>query len=247
MPLTIEHDGVSTTFPDNTLMIFVDETGNENLSDPNAPFFGIGGCFCGAGEYFSKIHTPWKKVEELFLPEQRPLHAADLNPKTMREEQFEALESFFSKETFGRFAAVVKADVIIEPEVDIIHLLVRATLNQIIEIISESREEYFQVFICIEHSQRLVKYYADYFQRYPPLAEDDTPIPVFYSTQAKSSGDDYLAGLTVSDFIAHTAGSTSRSTKGGTRRVQRRDFSVIFENKRARHIFIDKVLNRPSA
>lgn len=241
MSLVIEHDRGVSIIPADSLLVFIDETGNEKLSDPNAPFFGFGGCLCKSQNYFSLIDEPWISVQSLFSPEQRPLHAADLNPKDLSHDQMANITKFFKEYAFGRFAAVIKADAEIEAYGSIFHVLARCTLDKVIEVVQATGEEFTQVVMCFEHSQRLDALYADYFRRYPPLAEDDSPIPVFYATQEKNRREDYFAGLSVADFIAHTAGSMSRSTMGGKRPVKRRDFDAVFQHPLARHLFIDAI------
>ena len=46
-------DGSTLTCPDSSLLIFIDETGHEGLSDRNFPFFGYGGCLTYAGDAIS--------------------------------------------------------------------------------------------------------------------------------------------------------------------------------------------------
>jgi hypothetical protein len=59
----------------NSLLIFVDETGNEDLSDPKNPTFGRGGCGALFTEYKHRILNPWKggvRVTEVRLYAARP-------------------------------------------------------------------------------------------------------------------------------------------------------------------------------
>ena len=85
-----------------TLLVFMDETGEESLSDPNAPFFGVGGLIVGCRQYFESVENPWHLIkDERFGGRGYPLHASDLrNPST---EQIDSLNTFFSNDTFGRF------------------------------------------------------------------------------------------------------------------------------------------------
>ena len=46
-----------------TLLVFVDETGNEDYSDPKNPTFGRGGCAVLGKEYRNKIKKPWRKLK----------------------------------------------------------------------------------------------------------------------------------------------------------------------------------------
>ncbi|MEZ5722116.1 MAG: DUF3800 domain-containing protein [Paracoccaceae bacterium] len=73
MTLIIEHDGTRTEFPDDSLLIFVDETGHEDFADPNTPYFGLAGCVCAASDYWRDIDQPWIAVEQAFPEDMRPL------------------------------------------------------------------------------------------------------------------------------------------------------------------------------
>src|SRR6266571_1341601 len=91
---------------DSALYVFVDETGHEEMHDPTFPIFGFGGCLSFAVDYDVAIANPWKAVEQTFPSETLPLHASELNKQNMTPANFEALNSFFFKNVFGRFAAI---------------------------------------------------------------------------------------------------------------------------------------------
>lgn len=241
MTLVIEHDGTRSEFPDNALLVFVDETGHEEFGDPNAPFFGLAGCICAAGDYIKVIDTPWRAVEQSFPTNMLPLHATDLRPSQMRPEQFEALERFFVEGAFGRFATVAYRDIENELTGKLLHPLVQQTFQRIHNLIKKSDRDFSQLIIVIEHCERLDVQYADFFRRYHLSRKDGTPVPTFVCTQAKASGEDFMRGLCVADFLAHTAGSMSRTTKGGKQRASRRDFNCAFQNDWADHMFVDAI------
>lgn len=49
------------------LLVFVDETGDEGLGDPNYPIFGLGACVVLESDYGSLVRSPWNLMkEELF-------------------------------------------------------------------------------------------------------------------------------------------------------------------------------------
>ncbi len=246
MTLVIEHDGTRSEFPDDALLIFIDETGHEGFADPNAPFFGLAGCVCAAGDYGVVIEKPWQAVEQSFPIDMHPLHAADLRPTEMSEEQFAAIDGFFTDGAFGRFATVAKADIENESTHTALNLLVQQTFQRLLDLIRKSGRDFSQLVIVIEHSERLDAQYADYFRRYHLQRKDGTPVSAFVCTQAKSSGEDFLRGLCVADFLAHTAGSMSRTTQGGKRRATRRDFNSAFQHDWAVHLFLDAVRVKPN-
>ncbi|MEQ8333792.1 hypothetical protein [Nisaea sp.] len=129
MPLVIEHDGVQIEFPDDSLLICVDETGHEDFVEPNAPFFGLAGCVCGAGDYSCVVDTPWQVVEQSFPTEMLPLHASDLQPSKVGPDQFAAIDHIFINGVFGRFATVAKAGIENESTVPMPQLLEQQTFQ----------------------------------------------------------------------------------------------------------------------
>lgn len=241
MILVIEHDGTCSEFPDDALLIFIDETGHEDFADPNAPFFGLAGCVCAAGDYSVAVDKPWQAVEHSFPIEMLPLHAADLRPAEMSKEQLAAIDGFFAYGVFGRFATVAKADIKNESTLPILQVLVQQTFQRILDLIKKSGRDFSQLLIVIEHSERLDAQYAEYFRRNHLQRKDGAPVNTFVCTQAKSSGEDFMRGLCVADFLAHTAGSMSRTTQGGTLRAKRRDFNSAFQHDWSVHLFLDAI------
>jgi len=55
-----------------SLLIFIDETGDEDFSDPKNPTFGRGGCGALMPEYKRRIAKPWRRRVKPYLPENRP-------------------------------------------------------------------------------------------------------------------------------------------------------------------------------
>lgn len=215
MTLVIEHDGAQAEFLNDSLLIFVDETGHEEFADPNAPFFGLAGCVCAAGDYNAVVDTPWQAVEQSFPIEMLPLHAADLKPTQMRPDQFAAIDHFFTNGTFGRFATVAKAEIENESTDPLLQFVVKQTFQRIRDLIKKSGRDFSQLVIVIEQSERLDAQYATYFRRNHLKRKDGTPMPAFICTQAKLSGENFMRGLCVADFLAHTAGSMPERPMAG--------------------------------
>lgn len=98
----------------NCLMFLIDETGHEELADPNYPVFGVGGCAIVAAQMENVIRAPWRALKaQHFGGADVPLHAADL--KNPSKEQLEALSAFFQTQRFGRFAAIVTSATKLSP------------------------------------------------------------------------------------------------------------------------------------
>ncbi len=69
-------------YDENTLLIFIDETGNQLFSDKKFPIFGLGGCIVKVKHFNNQIAIPWNMMKEkYFNGANKDLHAADLrNP-----------------------------------------------------------------------------------------------------------------------------------------------------------------------
>lgn len=237
----IEHDATASEFPDDWLLLFVDETGTEKLSDPRVPYFGFGGCACRVANYQDAIVTPWDRIERGFGSATKPLHAADLSLAEVSAEQIATLGAFFEQGKFWRLASIAKAGFVNETGAETFHVVAVSFLRLFVDITKVAGRGVGGVVVMIEHSQRLDRLYGDYFRRYPLARSDGSEVPMFFATQRKSTGGDFMHGLRVADFIAHAAGNMSRATKGGTVQRSRKDFEAVFQNPNARHFFIDAV------
>lgn len=62
-------DGTLLNISPNSVLVFLDETGDEQLNDPAYPIFGFGGCCILARDYFDNIDKPWSnmKIEKFDL------------------------------------------------------------------------------------------------------------------------------------------------------------------------------------
>ena len=50
----ITSEGTKCNITEKTLLIFIDETGHEQLNDPYYPYWGFGGCVIPAQIYYIK-------------------------------------------------------------------------------------------------------------------------------------------------------------------------------------------------
>jgi len=81
------------------LMIFVDETGHEELSDPKYPVFGFGGCMVFAAAIDQQIREPWRQLKsEYFWFCRYSTACAALRNAT--PEQIGAIGLFFRQQRF---------------------------------------------------------------------------------------------------------------------------------------------------
>jgi hypothetical protein len=92
--------------PPRSLLIFVDETGIEDFSDPKNPTFGRGGCGALMPEYKRRIAKPWRRLKRGRLGgASKPFHATDFEQTRPTMQQITGINAFLAL-PFLRFAAM---------------------------------------------------------------------------------------------------------------------------------------------
>ena len=117
--LILEHQNGREHLSERTLVIALDDTGQEEFKDPNYQVFGLGGCAFLVKDYQRLIEKPWNYMCQRFFPIiRRPMHATDLEKPS--KEQLDAFKHFFEKFEFFRIAVTASVKTINEVENDFI-------------------------------------------------------------------------------------------------------------------------------
>jgi hypothetical protein len=214
------------------LMVFIDETGQEDLADPNYQVFGFGGCLIPATAVEEYLAGPWRALKAAhFGGSDVPLHAADLsNPTSL---QLGALANFFETQKFGRFAATVTSKSLLPAGIVPYDVLPAALRRRWAELASRVQPTPVEVALLHEASQRgdplVERYFGPTF-----FQVNGVPIKVHHGLMPKSA----LEGLEVADFIAQAAGRQAWGAATG-RGGFRKDFRAIFHANPLWSSFID--------
>ena len=100
--------GVKIPISPSCLLVWIDETGEEQFSDPKYPIFGLGGCAVLAGDYGRCLASPWRDLKaKHFGGANVHLHATELQQPGNK--QLDALGEFFRSGQFCRVATVLTA------------------------------------------------------------------------------------------------------------------------------------------
>jgi hypothetical protein len=204
------------------LLFFVDETGEETLSDPRYPVFGLGGCAVMARDYARLVAGPWRtmKLKE-FGSFETSMHAAEGN---FTATQIAAIAQVFKKGEFYRVVAICAKSSRIGSGFESLY---EATALMLLRNLAAllSRMACSGVTTVFEHSHRGDKL----AQRLFPLvraSSQDRAIPLRWGSMKKAAGE---TGLEVADFIMHAAGTQVRNAESGNKQ-KRMDFKVVFDD-----------------
>jgi len=200
-------DGTKIDLLPTTALIMMDETGEEQLLDPNYRIFGLGGCCILAGDYSANIATPWDKLRHDLGLSDRAFHTTDMKIGKKREGR---INEFFSSNRFGRFATTVSAKTNNQTDYDLVNIVYRVFQNRIIDIIRWMN--FTDIVIIHEDSKRLIPKLEQIVSAKFKFMHEGKEINVHY---CKASKDLSLAGLEIADYIIHTAGSAVRDKNAG--------------------------------
>jgi hypothetical protein len=198
--------------PVRSLLIFVDETGNEDLSDPKNPTFGRGGCGCLYPAYRDLIKKPWRKLKrERLGGAVKPFHAADFEQTKPTMRQIGGINSFIAR-PFWRFAVMLDSRTELPGGVDAHNAVSLVTSAYVSRIVAKSDVDVVAlIFEGSERSDTLVK--RDFVLAAMDLKNmRGQRVAVAGSFMRK---DTMEPGLEVADLIAHTAGRQRRHEMRG--------------------------------
>jgi hypothetical protein len=198
--------------PPNSLLIFVDETGNEDFSDPNNRTFGRGGCGALYTEYKHRIAKPWRRLKrERLGGAMKPFHATDFEQTRPTMRQITGINDFMAR-PFWRFATMCDARTELPAGIDAHKAISLVTITYFSRLVAKSDVDVVAlIFEGSERGDSLV-------QRDYELAQIDLrnrwgrPVEVEGCFMPKSSME---PGLEVADLIAHTAGRQRRHEIAG--------------------------------
>ena len=218
--LTLIHDAGALTLSPSTLLVAIDDTGNESFP-PKDRCFGSGGCACLVRDYGALIETPWWKMkEEHFGGWSKPMHAADL--RNLTEGQMQAVGTFFETNYFFRFACMAAESADHCEEISIITAVGALLMDRVLDIATVTRTT--EVTAIFEHSQRLNKSVFEALSG-RVISDGITQNPVNVHFLPKSANSAFLE---VADFVMHSAGGQLRRRLAGKYLPTRKDFQSVF-------------------
>lgn len=210
--------------PVNSFIVFIDETGVEDLSDPGNPTFGRAGCGCRYSEYDEIIRRPWRRLKrERLGGSQKPFHAVEFERSKPTRRQIGGINEFMRR-PFWRFGVMLDKTTTLPNGMDAHKAISLVTHTYFARFVEKLDVE--TVALIFEGSQRgdgLVR--RDYEKSAPSLRNIHGRTVNFEGYfMNKNSAE---PGLEVADLIAHTTSRQRRfELKGGAGHLK--DFQMTY-------------------
>ncbi len=123
--------------PLRSLLIFIDETGNEDFSDPKNPTFGRGGCGALMPEYKRRIAKPWRRLNhERLGGAAKPFHTTDFEQTRPTMHQITGINAFMAL-PFWRFATMCDSRTELPAGIDAHKAISLVTMNYFVRHVSQ--------------------------------------------------------------------------------------------------------------
>jgi hypothetical protein len=220
----------------NSLVVFVDDTGHEELKQKDHPVYGLGGCAVMAENLDTLLVQPWRNVRQNILGSpDTPLHASEF-AQIAKPEQIATIVKFFRSQPFCRLGAIMTNDTTTADGMNGIKTIANTLMNRIVDIAKWT--PFTKIYIIFESSKRANPLIERAFQGYN-FYEDDKPIPIECFFMPKS---EHHPALEVADFIVHAVGRQARHAVKGNDFLP--DFKAVFhevDEKLVSYMKVDKV------
>jgi Protein of unknown function (DUF3800) len=195
-----------------SLVVFVDETGIEDYSDPKNPTFGRGGCAALGSDYRNLIKKPWRRLKrEKMGGASKPFHATTFQQSGPTKAQITGISRFL-RQPFWRFAVMSDSRTELPPGVDGHRAVSLVTVQFVTRLVA--RYDVSSVALVFESSERGNKLVERDFDlaNMELINRAGVRIEVDGCFMEKSAAE---AGLEVADLVAHTAGRQRRHQLAG--------------------------------
>lgn len=209
--------------PPRTLLVFIDESGDEKLSDQAHPVFAFGACACLIDLYPGLISRPWRRLKRRVLGSSDVAwHARDIGREA--REMFSArLTSFFRYHSFARFGWVVTTGTSLPADVSVIRAMRWVFPQRLIDVARWLPFE--RVAVIFEENQRMRRAIETEFGDLR-VFEGDREIPLDLYWMSKRAKE---PGLEVADEVARSVGIQAR-LPSATEAIPEKVFSDVFHH-----------------
>jgi hypothetical protein len=225
--------GEHLIIPPNSLVCYVDDSGDERLADRKHPVFAFGGVAC-VSEFHTAIATRWKAMKARVFPQViGPLHAKrHLREGRLSEVRRAAVIDATTPAQLGRFGTLVTNQTAIRKE-QVVQIACLSLVKRMSQTAAGIKQLGFwkpttaaEIIVIFEASSRLA---AD-IERHLSGAHckiDGLTIPLTGCFMPKAVADPFLE---MSDFVVNTIARNVKYQQSNGRRACTPNFQALFRD-----------------
>ncbi|MBI2926050.1 MAG: DUF3800 domain-containing protein [Verrucomicrobia bacterium] len=207
------------------LLVYLDETGQEELRDLQNPIFGMGGCAVLCSTAHRLLDLPWRETKlTAFGDREFAFHAcstlSDATPQ-----QRGTIRQFFRDSLISRFAAVIRINTVLSPTLTPYQAISSVMFSLIEKVCVPYPPD--SLALIFESSQRGDKLVRRWFSSLRVADENNKQLPVHFCFMDKAQRE---PGLEVADCIVNTAGRHVRHALRTGKREAHEMFAAIFQS-----------------
>jgi len=236
--LNIEIDLV---LPPQSLVVFVDETGHEDLASGH-PMYGLGGCAVLDSRLDWDVRQPWRELRrEILGNPDAPMHASEITRQIDRE-KMALIGSFFEVVPFMRLAVALTVKTAIPDPIERLQVVAPCLVQRIVDVLNWTTDR--SVSVIFESNERNNPKIQRYFNGIT-IGEEAKNVPIELYFMPKSAKE---PGLEIADFIMHAVHGLAKTRLEGAHGYDRLDFKSVFQSvdsKLASFMLLDNVTYTP--
>lgn len=212
------------------VVVFIDESGDPTLNDPENPIFVLGACATFGGDIESVLRKPWLEVRAALTgSEDTPTHMKKLHRRATKKNIQKAVD-FFEKSSFKRISFTITNKTVFEngeiPKSPVLELALEHILKSIAGLMNGDIPA--EGISIIFEDGPLIDKIKPHWPRRILTRNDGVKIPVSWSVLDKSSLE---PGLEIADFIAHSTSGYFRHNKHNGSKFAERYLAIHPPNK----------------
>ena len=183
------------------LLIYLDETGQEELKDQQYPIFGIGGCAVLCQTTHRLLDKPWREMKKVYFGNEDFSFHASSTLASATAQQRSAICHFFKNALISRFAAILRVNTVLSPELIPYQVISSAVFSMIGKICIPYPLD--SIALIYESSQRGNPLFQRWFTSLRIEDEHRKQLPIHFCVMDKTVKE---PGLEIADCVINTAG-----------------------------------------
>jgi hypothetical protein len=210
------------------LIVFIDESGSEKLSDKNNPFFVVAGFCCDVKTFLKDLDTSWKNLKKDHLgTHEKNLHASKIDIKNTK--LIADISNFFQNNLFARFAFSYGDRTYNKVPFKHAQIVASDIATAIIEFNLEKYRSK-QVYVFAEKFTKGSYQYLEYLEEAFKIISETEKSDHLFNLKIFHINKSYLlCGNEIADFICHAAGRQAKKYNEGITELGK-DYISVFQS-----------------